>query len=37
MVAGWGTVPFGPDEQGPWLDNLVGYLNAARAKEGTHQ
>jgi len=37
MAAGWGTVPFGPDEQSPWLDNLVGHLNAARAKEGTHQ
>lgn len=35
MVAGWGTVPFGPDQQAPWLDNLVGYLNAARSKEGT--
>lgn len=37
MVAGWGTVPFGPDEQAPWLDNLVGHLNAARATEGTRQ
>lgn len=37
MVAGWGTVPFGHDEHTPWLDNLVGQLNAARTKEGSHQ
>ncbi|MGL5823415.1 MAG: SRPBCC family protein [Nocardioides sp.] len=37
MVAGWGTVPFGPDEQAPWLDKLVGHLNAAQPKEGTHR
>lgn len=37
MVAGWGTVPFGPDEQAPWLDNLVEHLCAARTKQGAHQ
>lgn len=37
MVAGWGKVPFGPDEQAPWLDNLRSYLEAAYAEEGTRQ
>ncbi|MCC2309786.1 SRPBCC family protein [Cellulomonas chengniuliangii] len=37
MVAGWGTVPFGPDKQAPWLDNLDRHLKAARTKEGTHR
>lgn len=37
MVAGWGTVAVGPEEQAPWLDNLVRHLNAARAKKGTHR
>ena len=37
MVAGWGTFPFGPDEQAPWLDNLVEHLYAARTKQGAHQ
>lgn len=35
MVAGWGEISFGPDEQLPWLDNLTRHLNAAHAKEGT--
>jgi uncharacterized protein YndB with AHSA1/START domain len=35
MVAGWGEVPFGPDEQTPWLENLTRHLNAAHAQEGT--
>ena len=36
MVAGWGDVPFGPEEETPWLDNLLRYLTAAaRAEEGT--
>ncbi len=35
MVAGWGEIPFGPDQQAPWLDNLTRHLSAARAKEGT--
>jgi uncharacterized protein YndB with AHSA1/START domain len=35
MVAGWGEIPFGPDEQRPWLDNLAGHLSAAHVKEGT--
>ncbi|GGB23300.1 hypothetical protein GCM10011492_11450 [Flexivirga endophytica] len=26
MVAGWGTIPFGPGEQTPWLDNLARHL-----------
>lgn len=30
-VAGSGTVPFGPDEQAPWLDSLVRHLNATAA------
>lgn len=34
MVAGWGEIPFGPDEQAPWLNNLTRHLNAAHAKEG---
>ncbi|MBD2765002.1 SRPBCC domain-containing protein [Kocuria sp. cx-455] len=37
MVAGWGTVPFGPDEQAPWLDNLVSHLEAVGAEGGTLQ
>jgi len=37
MVAGWGEVPFGPDEQTPWLENLTRHLNAAHATEGTPQ
>ncbi|MEJ7633536.1 SRPBCC domain-containing protein [Aeromicrobium sp.] len=37
MVAGWGEIPFGPDEQTPWLDNLARHLNALHAKEGTPQ
>jgi uncharacterized protein YndB with AHSA1/START domain len=37
MVAGWGTAPFGPDMQAPWLDVLAAHLDAARAEEGTHQ
>jgi uncharacterized protein YndB with AHSA1/START domain len=35
MVAGWGDVPFGPDEETPWLENLVRYLATAHAEEGT--
>jgi uncharacterized protein YndB with AHSA1/START domain len=34
MVAGWGTTPFGPDEQTPFLDNLVRHLDAARTAQG---
>ncbi|MEO5665857.1 MAG: SRPBCC domain-containing protein [Nocardioides sp.] len=37
MVAGWGEVPFGPDEQTPWFGNLTSYLIAANAKEGIPQ
>jgi uncharacterized protein YndB with AHSA1/START domain len=38
MVAGWGDSPFGPDEEAPWLDNLLRYLTvAAHAEEGTRQ
>lgn len=37
MVAGWGEIPFGPDEETPWLENLTRHLNAAHAKEGTPQ
>jgi uncharacterized protein YndB with AHSA1/START domain len=35
MVAGWGTIPFGPDQQAPWLDNLVTHLHAVRTEKGT--
>ena len=34
MTAGWGTVPFGPDQHAPWLDGLVEHLRAVRAREG---
>lgn len=37
MVAGWGTVPFGPGAQTPWLDNLARHLDAARAGQGAHR
>lgn len=37
MVAGWGEIPFGPDEHSPWLGNLTSYLNATHAREGTPQ
>jgi uncharacterized protein YndB with AHSA1/START domain len=37
MVAGWGEIPFGPDEEAPWLVNLTRHLNAAPDKEGTPQ
>ena len=32
MVAGWGTEPFGPDGQAPWLDSLARHLDAVRAR-----
>jgi len=35
MVAGWGEIAFGPEEQTPWLDNLARHLSAVHAKEGT--
>ena len=34
MVAGWGTVPFGPEDKEPFLGNLVRYLGAAHAAQG---
>ena len=37
MVAGWGEIPFGPDEQTPWLDNLTRHLEAAHASQGAVQ
>lgn len=33
MVAGWGEIPFGPDGQTPWLDNLTRHLDAAPAEQ----
>lgn len=37
MVAGWGTVPFGPEQKVPFLDNLARFLNAAHAEQGASQ
>lgn len=34
MVAGWGEIPFGPDEQAPWLATLAHHLDATRAQDG---
>jgi uncharacterized protein YndB with AHSA1/START domain len=34
MVGGWGPLPFGPDEQEPFIDRLVKHLVAAGARPG---
>ena len=34
MVAGWGALPFGPDEDEPWLDRLARHLDAAVTRLG---
>jgi uncharacterized protein YndB with AHSA1/START domain len=34
MVAGWGTVSFGPEDKEPFLGILAKYLNAAHAEQG---
>ncbi|MDT5014251.1 MAG: hypothetical protein QOD39_411 [Mycobacterium sp.] len=34
MVGGWGSVPFGPDEQEPFLDHLIRYLDVAGTRLG---
>lgn len=37
MVAGWGTVPFGPEDKEPFLGILAGYLDAAHSEQGAPQ
>jgi uncharacterized protein YndB with AHSA1/START domain len=34
MVGGWGPVPFGPDEDEPWLDRLAKHLGVAATRLG---
>lgn len=37
MVAGWGTVPFGPEDKEPFLGILARYLDAAHSEQGATQ
>lgn len=37
MVAGWGAIPFGPEEKVPFLDNLARHFNGAHTEQGAPQ